>query len=223
MELNTVIGLRFKFVRIKVLDYTFLPTCTNWLFSSFTSRENFYMDHVMLLTSTCLIEVSCTVENQITGLKLFKCKIDRQRVILVSLIPMIECKTKIISQVVHYLSYQGTAVEKEWWVVDWIIRTVKLFGIWDTKVLYTTVNKLLTKLTFELWITPSFFFRLLVYCKVSVLYLFFSCFAEALEIFLETSRRLHTWTKAQKLAFWIIVIVVFRRQYVLFVFFYHFS
>ena len=57
MELYGMIGRRFKFVRVEVLDYAFLPASSDGLCSCLPTSEHFNMDHIVLLRTTFLVEV----------------------------------------------------------------------------------------------------------------------------------------------------------------------
>ena len=70
------------------------------------------MHHVVLLDVLRGV-VRRAVEDQITGLHLFEGEVDRQCVVLVGLVSSSKHKTKLVAQVVHGSSHQGTAVEKE--------------------------------------------------------------------------------------------------------------
>jgi len=63
MELDAVVGFRFKFIGVEVLNDPSLPPGSNGLLSSGSSRENFHMDHVMLLPFELGVIVDPTVEN----------------------------------------------------------------------------------------------------------------------------------------------------------------
>ena len=110
MEFDAVIRGRFKLVRIEVLDDSFLPASSNRLLSRLTTSEDLYVDHVMLLLARLWVVIDSTVKDQITWDHFFKLQIDRQSVILVSLIPPIKFKTKVLSEIVDNLAHESTAI-----------------------------------------------------------------------------------------------------------------
>ena len=110
MKLDTVIGFWLKLIAVKVLDRTSLPASPYWLFSSFTSREDFNVNHVMLLGLEFCVEVGAAIENEITRLHFFKLQNNRQSVDLVCLVPSVELEAELFPQVVDNLSDQSAAV-----------------------------------------------------------------------------------------------------------------
>ena len=112
------------------------------------------MHHVVLLLSALFVEVDAAVEDQITRLHLFELEVDRQRVILVGLVPTVKFEAKILTQIVHDLAHKGAAVEEDRCVVQGVTRVMIPFGVWDTEVLFAAVKELCTELALEFWITP---------------------------------------------------------------------
>ena len=70
VPLARVVCFGLEFERIEVLYLTFSPSCSNALLTSFSSGEYLNMDHIMLLTSSFLIEIDATIENKISWLHL---------------------------------------------------------------------------------------------------------------------------------------------------------
>ena len=148
------------------------------------------MHHVVLLLSALFVEVDAAVEDQITRLHLFELEVDRQRVILVGLVPTVKFEAKILTQIVHDLAHKGAAVEEDRCVVQGVTRVVIPFGVRDTEVLFAAVKELCTELALEFRIAPV----LLRLCRhiIPVLDLFFFGLLEALEVVLQAARLLHT-------------------------------
>ena len=71
MKLNTVVGLRFKFIRIEVLHDSALPSCAYRLLSGRAASVNLNMDDVVSLTSQLGVIVDTAIEYNITWLHLF--------------------------------------------------------------------------------------------------------------------------------------------------------
>ena len=144
----------------------------------------------MLLLSALFVEVDTAVEDQITRLHLFELEVDRQRVILVGLVPTVKFEAKILTQIVHDLAHKGAAVEEDRCVVQGVTWVVIPFGVWDTEVLFAAVKELCTELALEFRITPV----LLRLCRhiIPVLDFFFLGLLEALEVVLQAARLLHS-------------------------------
>ena len=112
MKYHRVVALGYKFERVKVLNYSFLPPGSDRLFASFSPSVDFHMDHVMLLSSELSVVVGPRAEDKIAWLQIFKLQLNRQRIKLVSLVPSVQLKAKLVTQIVHNLTYEGTTVEE---------------------------------------------------------------------------------------------------------------
>jgi hypothetical protein len=104
VELNTVIGLRFKFIRIEVLHDSALPSCPDRLLSSRSASVNLYMDDVVTLRSQLGVVVDTAVENNISWLHLFFFQGNWESVELVSLVPTVKVESKILSHIIGNLA-----------------------------------------------------------------------------------------------------------------------
>ncbi len=71
VELNTVVGFRFKFIRIEVLHDSALPSSAYRLLSGRAASVNLNMDDVVTLTSQLGVIVDTAIENNITWLHFF--------------------------------------------------------------------------------------------------------------------------------------------------------
>ena len=176
---------RFKLIRVEIFDDTFLPASTDCLSSGLPTSENFNMNHVMLLLTKLCVIVDSTIEDKIPRFHLFKLKINRQSVILVSLIPSVKFEAKVFSQIIDDLPDQCTAVKKQGRIVKRITRAMIALTIRYTEILDAAIDELLSELSFEFWVL-SIDLRLSRHI-VAVLDLLFFGLAESLEILLQTS------------------------------------
>ena len=110
MVLNTVVRSRFELVTIKIFDFASLPASTDRLLSSLTTCKNFNVDHVMFLRLQFFIIIDARIEDQVARDRFFLFQICWKHVKLVSLVPAVKFKSKFITQVIHCLANEGTAV-----------------------------------------------------------------------------------------------------------------
>ena len=104
VELNTVVGLRFKFIRIEVLHDSALPSSPDRLLSSRPASVNLNMDDVVTLRSQLGVVVDTAIENNISWLHLFFLQSNGKSVELVSLVPTVKVESKILSHVIGNLA-----------------------------------------------------------------------------------------------------------------------
>jgi hypothetical protein len=104
MEFNAVVGLRFKFVGIKVLNNTSLPSGANRLFSSGATSIDLNMDDVVALRPKLGVVIDTTIKDDVTWLHFFFLENDWQGVKLIGLVPTVKIETKILSHIVSNLA-----------------------------------------------------------------------------------------------------------------------
>jgi hypothetical protein len=100
-----VIGSGRKLVRIKELHDSSLPSCTNALLSCFSSCEDLDMHHVVLLLAHFVTVIDSRVEDEVTRLHFLELEINRESVVLVSLVPPVKLEAKLFPKIVNNLSY----------------------------------------------------------------------------------------------------------------------
>ena len=107
----------------------------------------------MFLLTALLVVVSCTIEDQVSGLHLLKLEVDWKCVKLVRLVPTIKLEPEIFSQIVDDLADECTAIEEDWRIVKRLSRAVISLCVGHAKVLDTSINKLLPEHALKGWIT----------------------------------------------------------------------
>ena len=75
------------------------------------SGEDLNMDHVVLLLAHLFVVVDARVKNKVSWPELFEGEVNGQSVELVRLVPAIQLKSKVVSEIVNDLSDQGAAVQ----------------------------------------------------------------------------------------------------------------
>lgn len=108
----------------------------------------------MLLFAHLGIVVDGRDEDKITWSHLLFLESDRQRVILVSLIPAVQLEAKVFAQVVHNLTHESTAVKIQWCSVMLLARLPIAGRVRHTKVLFRRLDKLHAQLLFKVWVAP---------------------------------------------------------------------
>ena len=131
---------------------TSLPSGTYALLASFSSCKDLDMNHVVLLLSAFLVEISSGYKYKISWLNIFKLKINWQSIILICLIPSVKLEAEFVTEVKDHLSNKSTAVEIKRRIIMLLTLAPVSACIRYSKILFTTFDKFVSKQLFELWI-----------------------------------------------------------------------
>lgn len=197
MELNAVVRCAFEFVIVKVLNDTFLPSCSDRLISRLTPCEHLHMNHIVLLFAQFGVIVDSAVKNEVARFELFELESDREGVELVSLIPAVQLEAELLSEVPHSLADKRAAIEENGGVVVFLAFLPVALGIRHSEVLFDCRQELFPQLLFENRVLP-------VHIGVGrhiipVFQLIFLCLSEPFKVLLQGRAASFHLTKAKQL------------------------
>ena len=179
-----MISCWFKFVAVKVSHDAALPACTDWLFAGWTSSEDLYVNHVMLLGLQFSVKIGSTVKNKVSRLKFLKFQIDGQSVILISLVPSIKFEAEIFLQVQYCLPDKGTTIKENWRVIILFSFFPVSFSVWNSEVLFDCFEPFFAQVLFESGVFPV---NCWLACDIiSIFHLVSFGFSKPIEICLKT-------------------------------------
>lgn len=131
------------------------------------------MHHIMWKWLDALIIVDGTIKDNVSRFQIiFSETLVRQQVELISLVPLAESETKVTSEIEDHLSDEGTAVQKQWRIVQWICRFMVLLSIRNANILLGCLDELGPKLVLEVLIAPVDFRLLQVFVQFELIELF---------------------------------------------------
>ena len=95
---------RFAMEGIEILNHASWPSGAENFFSGFSTGEDFYVDHVVLLGSAVRVEVGGGVEDKVSWDELLLGERDGQGVELVCLVPHLHVEAKIVAEIIDGLA-----------------------------------------------------------------------------------------------------------------------
>jgi hypothetical protein len=116
------------------------------------SGEDLNMHHVVLLLAHLFVVVDARVKNKVSWPELFEGEVNGQSVELVGLVPAIQLKSKVVSEIVNDLSDQGAAVQIQRCVEMLLSFFPVPSSIRHSEVFLRRLHKLTPQVFFEVWV-----------------------------------------------------------------------
>ena len=138
----------------------------------------------MFLFSRAIFIINARIKNKISWFHLFKLKVNRQGVILISLVPSIQLKPEFLPEIIDNLSNKCTAIQIKGGTIMLLSWIPIPCSIRHPEIFLSSLYKFISESLFKIRI-PLAIFQSLIADIVSIFYCLLLCFTKLFKISLE--------------------------------------